>query len=100
MSNEKWTGPWFDQWQPECQPVSLLAEGDWSQPYELDAGAVFACADGRFLVVCVSGCSCWPDRGSTVQRVCNDAAERDRAMREVFGDKAQELLDKIAEAAR
>jgi len=100
MSNEKWAGPWFDQEKPECPPVSLLVEGDWSAPYELYAGAVFACADGRFLVVGVSGCSCWPDGGSTVQRVCNDVAERDRAMREVFGNKAQKLLDKIAEATR
>lgn len=89
-------GPYFDQEQPECEPIALLAEGDWSEPYEMDAGAIFACADGRFLVVAVSGCSCWPDYGSsTTQRVCGDAAERDRAARELFGDRAGELLDKI-----
>jgi hypothetical protein len=88
-------GPWFDQEKPECQPVALLAEGDWSEPCEMDAGAVFACADGKFLVVAVSGCSCWPDRGSTQQRVCHDEAERDRVMRDVFGDRAGEMLDKI-----
>ena len=92
--------PWFDQDAPECEPVRVLAEGDWSPSYELDAGAIFECSDGRYLLVSVSGCSCWPDRGITSQVVCASLADVDREARSLFGGHAAELLDQMQSARK
>jgi hypothetical protein len=72
--------PWFDQESPDIEVLELIAEEDNSQPYELDATAVFRAVNGKFLVVYVSGCSCWPSRGSTSQSVCHTPTEVDRAL--------------------
>ena len=69
--------PFFDQEQPEIEVDGMIASVDHSEPYELDAQAVFK-SGHRFLVVEVSGCSCWPDRGITTQTVCTEKSEVDR----------------------
>lgn len=80
----------FDQDKPEVPIVGVIAEVDDSEPYELDATAVFKARDKGYLVVNVSGCSCWPDRGSTQQRYCATKADVDRLLREWQADA---LLD-------
>ncbi len=64
--------PFFDQTMPERPIVGMIASDDLSESYELDACGVFEVKDGGFLVVNVSGCSCWPDMGSTDQTYCED----------------------------
>ena len=59
-------GPYFDQEKPEVPILGKIADYDKSEPYELDAAAVFKTKTG-YLIVEVSGCSCWPDRGGTTQ---------------------------------
>lgn len=71
--------PFFDQEQPDLPIDGLIASEDISASYELDAAAVFKAGE-RFLVVEVSGCSCWPDRGSTYQAVCETKSDVDRAL--------------------
>lgn len=71
--------PFFDQEEPECPVDGMIASIDTSASYELDASAVFKCGR-RYLIVTVSGCSCWPDRGSTRQTICHSRAEVDRAL--------------------
>lgn len=69
--------PFFDQEAPQVPVDGMIASVDKSEPYELEAQAVFKCGY-RFLVVQVSGCSCWPDYGSTNQTVCTEKSEVDR----------------------
>lgn len=69
--------PFFDQEDPQIKVDGMIASVDHSRPYELDAQAVFK-AGHRFLVVEVSGCSCWPDRGSTTQTICTEKSEVDK----------------------
>ena len=71
--------PYFDQEEPEAEIVGMIAEQDDSEPYELYAAAVFKTKRG-YLVVFVSGCSCWPDRGSTEQILCPRKVDVDRAL--------------------
>jgi hypothetical protein len=71
--------PFFDQESPEVGIKGMIAVYDQSQPYELDAMAVFKAVGKGYLVVRVSGCSCWPDRGGTYQTVCNTKHEVDKA---------------------
>lgn len=80
MPTEVPKSPWFDQESPAIAILELIAECDDSEPYELNAGAVFRAVNGKFLVVFVSGCSCWPDRGNTTQTVCHTPVEVDRAL--------------------
>lgn len=77
--------PFFDQERPQCEVIGMIASADHSPPYELDAMAVFQARDG-FLVVAVSGCSCWPDMGGTVQTVCRTRAEVDQAVPSNYHD--------------
>jgi hypothetical protein len=71
--------PYFDQESPEIPIDGMIASLDRSPSYELDAAAVFK--GGRhYLVVMVSGCSCWPDRGSTNQTVCFTRSDVDKAL--------------------
>lgn len=81
--------PFFDQQEPEVPVLGLIASLDRSEPYELEAVAVFKIQRG-FLVVDVWGCSCWPDRGGTEQTICNQKVDVDRKLR----GKWLELLDK------
>lgn len=71
--------PFFDQEEPIAPIVGMIASIDMSQPYELDATAVYKCERG-FLVVSVSGCSCWPDRGSTTQEFCSTLSDVDKTL--------------------
>jgi len=71
--------PFFDQEEPQLPIDGLIASGDMSAHYELDAAAVFK-AQHRYLVVFVSGCSCWPDRGGTYQAVCESKVDVDREL--------------------
>lgn len=80
MSNGEPMSPWFAQESPDIEVLELIAEQDDSEPYELNAAAVFRAVNGKFLVVFVSGCSCWPDRGSTTQIICHTPVEVDRAL--------------------
>lgn len=78
----------------------MIADDDVSQPYELDAAAVFKARDG-YLVVFVSGCSCWPDRGATEQVVCPNKTAVDRALRannHYRGGAWRDLLQKCQDA--
>lgn len=90
--------PYFDQEQPQIPISGLIADLDMSPSYELDAMAVFKANGKGYLVVHVSGCSCWPDRGGTDQRVCNTKTDVQKAIREFseYTDFAQ-LLDKLQE---
>ena len=72
--------PYFDQENPQVDISGMIADLDVSQPYELDARAVFKASKG-YLVVSVSGCSCWPDRGGTSQKYCPTKADVDRELR-------------------
>jgi hypothetical protein len=72
--------PFFDQEQPQANIRGMIASVDKSPAYELDAAAVFDTTDHQFLVVFVSGCSCWPDRGSTTQHICARIVDVDRLL--------------------
>lgn len=72
-------GPYFDQEDPQVPILGMIADSDQSADYELDAAAVFACERG-YLVVEVSGCSCWPDRGGTTQTHCPEKADVDKCL--------------------
>ena len=60
-------GVFFDQ-LPEVSspPIKMLATTDIGCSYEVDEYAVFKLQSGTYAYIAVSGCSCWPDRGSTV----------------------------------
>ena len=73
--------PYFDQDKPEIEITGMIADLDMSQPYELDAAGVFKIKSGGYLVVFVSGCSCWPDRGSTTQIICKRKSDVDKELR-------------------
>ena len=81
--------PFFDQEPPEVFLLGLIASMDKSEPYKLDAGAVFKAKKG-YLVVFVSGCSCWPGRGMTNQIHCHTKADVDKHLTGEW----TELLDK------
>ena len=87
--------PYFDQEEPEIKIDGMIADLDKSEPYELDAAAVFK-AGRKYLIVHVSGCSCWPDRGDTYQYVLSTKTEVEREIRDIgFG---QELIEKCQNA--
>ena len=90
--------PYFDQEQPQAPIVGLIADSDKSEPYELDAMAVFKLKGKGFLVVHVSGCSCWPDRGGTTQTICNRKTDVEKAVRDfdsLLVDKLQQVSWKV-----
>lgn len=71
--------PFFGQEEPVARISGMIASLDISPSYELDAAAVFK-SGRQYLVVFVSGCSCWPDRGSTTQVVCPTKADVDKVI--------------------
>jgi len=73
--------PYFDQEAPEIPIKGMIASLARSPRYELDAAAVFK-GNRLYLVVKVSGCSCWPDRerGTTEQTVCHTKADVDKVL--------------------
>ena len=71
--------PYFDQDTPEVPILGMIAEYDTSPSYELDARALFKTAHG-YLLVEVSGCFCWPDRGGTTQTHFTRRADADKAL--------------------
>lgn len=81
--------PFFDQEEPEIEISGLIASLDLSPSYELDAKAVFK-AGRHYLVVEVSGCSCWPYRGGTGQTVCTTRSEVDRLLTGEWRDLLQQ----------
>lgn len=85
--------PFFDQEQPSCSVVGIIAEVDHSPSWELEAAGVFSCESGGYLVVEVSGCSCWPDRGGTTQTHCPTKADVDRVLKEQYGDLISKCQD-------
>ena len=82
--------PYFDQEEPQIEVTAMIADLDTSRPYELEAAAVFAVKSGGYLVVFVSGCSCWPYMGSTTQTICKRKSDVDKELRGNW----HELLDK------
>jgi len=62
--------PYFDQEPPQVPVIGLIADQSSSIAYELDAMAVFKSRPG-YLVVHISGCSCWPCAGTTTQWHCH-----------------------------
>lgn len=84
--------PYFDQEEPTVPVVGLIADYDWSPSWELAAAALFKSKPG-YLLVEVSGCSCWPDRGGTTQTHLHSKAEVDKALAHL-----PELKDKIQAA--
>jgi hypothetical protein len=72
--------PFFDQEAPQVELLGMISSDDCSEPYELGACAVFKAKQG-WLVVEVSGCSCWPDRGWTSQSVCPRKTDVDKVLR-------------------
>lgn len=84
---------YFDQEEPQKPVKRLIADLDISAPYELDSAAVFACDPDGYLVVFVSGCSCWPDRGSTDQHVCPTKSDVDRVVTGKYRDLLQFCQD-------
>lgn len=72
---------YFQQEPPDRPVMGMIADYDVSQPYELDAAAVFKCEGRGYLVVIVSSCSCWPDMGSTHQEYCQNRAAVDNVLR-------------------
>lgn len=91
--------PFFDQESPQIAVDGLIASLDLSPSYELDAKAVFK-AGRHYLVVEVSGCSCWPDRGGTTQTVCSSRAEVDRILTGEWRDLLQQCQDILSRAKR
>ena len=81
--------PYFDRESPQIPIVGMIADLDISPSYELNAMAVFKAKIG-YLVVSVSGCSCWPDRGGTEQTTCRRKSDVDKKLTGDF----RELLDK------
>ena len=64
----------------------------WRMSDELDACTVFKAKNRKYLVVRVSGCSCWPSKGTTTQIICNNKQEVDR---ELISCGYSELIDKL-----
>jgi hypothetical protein len=88
--------PFFDQESPDVDVVSLITSRDVSASWELDACAVFKAIDNKYLVVSVSGCSCWPDRGGTSQTICYDKVDVIRAIQSSGnGDEYAGMMDGI-----
>lgn len=91
---------YFDQQDPLIPIKGMIADMDLSEDYELQALAVFKAERGGYLVVFIAGCSCWPDRGSTEQRICNTKTEVQKAIREFcdYYDFAP-LMDKLQDVS-
>lgn len=85
--NEHDYAPFFDQEYPSEPIKYMLGSEDRSQPYELDATGVFLTTQNNVLVVEVSGCSCWPDRGHTTQTLFSDNC--------FYGKISGQLADKV-----
>lgn len=86
-------GPFFDQEGPQGDIVGMIASMDISEPYEIDECAIFLCRDGEYLVVFVSGCSCWPDRGGTTQHLCPEKSDVDRVLTQEYRSLLQKCQD-------
>lgn len=86
-------GPFFDQESPDVDICGMIASMDISRPYEIDECAVFKCSSRGYLVVWVSGCSCWPDRGTTQQEFCPTQSDVDRALSGEYRSLLQKCQD-------
>jgi hypothetical protein len=84
--------PFFDQEGPVAEISGMIASLDISPSWELDAAAVFK-TGRQYLVVFVSGCSCWPDRGGTQQIVCPTKADVDKAITGQYRSLLQSCQD-------
>jgi hypothetical protein len=85
--------PYFEQEPPQVPIVGMIADLDLSKPYELDAAAVFDAGVRGYLVVFVSGCSCWPYRGGTEQSVCPTKIDVDRTLQGPYRELLQLCQD-------
>ena len=75
--------PYFDQEQPQCEIVGMIADEDLSDLCWLEAQSVFECNGGRYSVVHVFGNSLWPDtqyNNTTSQTVCTSISEVDQSV--------------------
>lgn len=84
--------PYFDQENPQVPVLGMIADRYDPRSNDMDAIAVFKASKG-YLVVEVSGCSCWPDSGTTVQTVCHTKSDVDR----IIG-RYPDLIDKVQAA--
>ena len=87
--------PFFGQESPQADIIGMVASQDESEPYELDAAAVFSCRYAKWLVVIVSGCSCWPSRGTTEQHVCHSKIEVTRVLAGSKFDRLVEMCQQV-----
>lgn len=92
--------PYFDQEEPIAEIEGLIADEDTSQPYELDSTAVFKVKGKGWLVVTVSGCSCWPDRGWTDQQFRTRKSDVDKLISPSLRDELQNRGWKVTEKAK
>ena len=91
--------PYFDQNPTLSRPVKrMVVDADCSPPYELDASALFELENGAYVVIHVSGCSCWPDRGYTTVYEAKTAEQAiaDAIKGERYADSPRALKDKWA----
>jgi len=86
-------GPFFDQEDADVAIIGMIESMNISQPYEIDECAVFKCRDKGYLVVWVSGCSCWPDRGGTRQEFCPTQSDVDRVLTGEYRSLLQKCQD-------
>lgn len=95
-------GYMFEQEEPEREISALVASEDISEPYELDATAVFKTRDGGFLAVTVSSCSCWPLYGSTTQHYERDSGAMTQYLQTLSGPyrRYNTLVDKFRTGVR
>lgn len=84
--------PYFDQEDPVIDVECLIADLDISERYELEAAAVFK-TKTKYLIVFVSGCSCWPTKGTTEQIICNNKTDVDKKLRGKWNKLLQKCQD-------
>lgn len=89
---------YFDQEPPDMPVAGLIAEVDYSDNCQLEAIAVFRGAISKYLVVYVTGCSCWPVSGSTEQHICHTKTDVQHAIssvRSIPKEVVGELMDEL-----
>ena len=86
----------FDQEEPPYPAKRLLASYGGYESYELDEWGIIELQNDSIMLVHVSGCSCWPDRGMTWSDVYPDLQHlRESAViREHPDSSLRELVEK------
>jgi hypothetical protein len=60
---------WSDCWDYRCdsKPVNEIGHADYSESYTIDQMHVFELANGKFITVSESGCSCYESSEAEVE---------------------------------